>query len=425
MTRYSMVLLCCVAASFANAQELCSDIKDAFYNKYQINSARSVSAAARSWICSDNFLSDIKKLSSGSSISIPILGSYDGTKSNESFFMKRDQFCQNSSYNFTEDEAYAIFSQTVDKVVVEAWAKCMSDRNRRFGNSVISLEEEVNDESIFVTAKFRITVDGLRDKHALITNFFSENAQEVKGEWSKGTEVTIQGVVHHFRRIDPNKPVIIKLLTTQGVSDNLVIKAKEYPAIIGNIQATWEEPYQGEAEPQEVGQERTTGDHHCESDCEGEPTRTNYTLKLEPKSNGVRLTASDGYLKDLKFQCMEGNCGGWNEVKEVRLLNKVTGYASWDVWTRPTRWRLSGKWVYYTEKWKYGSSSERQLKRGDQIILVIPSRARNVRIFGETPNGAFEYTWGTIKSTSWLKYRGNHESWGRDYLTFEIARTPY
>ena len=115
--------------------------------------------------------------------------------------------------HFTEDEAYAIFSQTVDKTAVEAWAKCMTDRNRRLGNAVISLEEEVIDESILVTAKFRITVDGLRNKHALITDFFTDNVREVKGEWSKGKEVTLQGVVHQFRRIDPNKPVTIKLLT--------------------------------------------------------------------------------------------------------------------------------------------------------------------------------------------------------------------
>ncbi len=56
---------------------------------------------------------------------------------------------------------------------------------------------------------------------------------------------------------------------------------------------------------------KTTGDHHCDRNCEGEPTRTNYSLEL--------AAGSDSLLKSPSLKCSAGPCQGWNTVHFARL----------------------------------------------------------------------------------------------------------
>jgi hypothetical protein len=423
-----LTLLLILTAGKSFSQDYCKDVLDAAYNRLSISSNQSSVSAAKNWFCSDNFFSDIKNFTASGSISIPIDGipiKFGASGNDYSSLQKREQVCNSSSSYFSSDQALTIFKQVVEKRTIEAWERCMIEKFRGSAGTSIYLEEEVTNNDILVKAKFRITDDALRDKIPLVMSYFITNAYDIKGDWVTGKAVPLTGILHQFRRKDENETVTITLTTTLGISQTLTIKGKEYPLEIGYIKATWEEPTQGEGEPQEVLKELVTLDHHCEGDCRDEPTRTNYSIRLEVKDNtGRLLTPSEGYLKDPKLNCMEGPCGGWNQVKEVRLLNKTTAYASWDVWTRPTRWRLSGNWVYYTESWKYGSTSQKTLNRGDRITLNIPTNAKNVKIYGKTLEGYFEFSMSNIKSDKWLKYESYTTNWGNYNLQFRVAQRP-
>ena len=76
----------------------------------------------------------------------------------------------------------------------------------------------------------------------------------------------------------------------------------------------------------------TTGNHHCDSDCRGEPTRTPYRIDYRVDVNQYEIT-------DAKLTCTGGPCA-YSQVKSVSHT-KNTAYGAFDVWTRPTNWTLT------------------------------------------------------------------------------------
>lgn len=404
----------------APGQDLCKDVLNAAYSRLEISYSKSATSAAKEWFCSDKFFSDIREYSATGSVTVPIKGIpfvFKASGNSSTSLQKRELFCAENESFFSMDQALTLFSQVVEKRTIEAWEKCMVEKMRATAGTSIYLEEEVIGNDIFVKAKFRIVDDESRHKRPLVMTYFVTNANQVKGDWQAGQEVPLTGILHQFKRIDEHKPVTITLTTTQGISQTLTIKGKEYPLEVGYINASWEEPYQAEGQPQDVYQDFTTGDHHCSSNCRGEPTRTNYTLRLDGSSWG------DGYMKDLRLDCIGGPCE-WHEVRECRLLNSKVGYGSWDVWTRPTTWRLAAKWVPYVRKWRTATAGKRDLTRGDKLILSIPKNARNVKIYGRTLDGYFEFPIDQIKGDAWLKYGGFSSSYSNYEHMFRVAQRP-
>jgi hypothetical protein len=89
-----------------------------------------------------------------------------------------------------------------------------------------------------------------------------------------------------------------------------------------------------------VSDELQTADHNCQpplfGSCEGEPTRTRYSLAVDAGPGSV--------LRDPKLECVDGPCHGWYEVKGVELdADGHRAKATWDVWGSPTKWRLSAR----------------------------------------------------------------------------------
>lgn len=401
------------------SQDQCKDVLEAAYNRLSITQTNSASAAAKSWFCSDKFFSDIKKNSAGGTITVPIEGvpvEFGYTNNSDEALQSREKFCQSSSSSFSSDQAMVMFSQVVEKRTIEAWENCMRITHQGNGTS-ITLNETVVGNDIYVTAKFNINTDADRNVRPVIIGCYYSGANEVAGQWTKGTEVTTSGIIQQFRRQNENDPVSITLQTSQGLSQPLVIKGKEYPMEIGNIKVDWEEPYQGEGAPQQVWQEIVTGDHSCYSDCQGEPTRTNYTVRLDGSIWG------NGFLRNIEFKCLEGPCP-WSALMEKKLLNSKVAFGSCDVWAGPMKWRLSGEWVFYETKWKAGGTAKRQLNRGDAIALYIPKKARNVRIYGKTLEGAFDYPINGIGNSPWLQYNGYTNSETNYILKFKVPQMP-
>ncbi len=90
-----------------------------------------------------------------------------------------------------------------------------------------------------------------------------------------------------------------------------------------------------------ISEDRTTKNHHCDSGCSDEPTRTNYKMSVDiPRSSEGNVRV----LQNPNLKCLtpKRTCGGWNEVIDVRIVDDgQRATASFDVWTKPTTWRLS------------------------------------------------------------------------------------
>jgi hypothetical protein len=78
-----------------------------------------------------------------------------------------------------------------------------------------------------------------------------------------------------------------------------------------------------------------TGDHHCDSDCKGEPTRTSYRIDY-------RVNVNEYKIIDAKLSCDAGASCSYNQVRGVSHTNN-TAYGSFDVWSRQSTWTLTVK----------------------------------------------------------------------------------
>lgn len=134
-----------------------------------------------------------------------------------------------------------------------------------------------------------------------------------------------------------------------------------------------------------INNTKGTGNHHCESDCDGEPTRTNYRVSVDvpPSREGnARI------LKNTTLKCLRGPCGGWNEVIDVEIINgDQKAIASFDVWSKPTTWRLSAD-LYERQVVNEAKTSE-LLSFSDTELLEIPAprTASSIVISGTMPDG--------------------------------------
>ena len=124
-----------------------------------------------------------------------------------------------------------------------------------------------------------------------------------------------------------------------------------------------------------------TGNHHCESNCRGEPTRTNYTITLD------LLQSEDGVRRELRnpqLMCVSGPCGAWNDIIGARITRDgLRAVGNFDVWSKPTSWRLSADVYEYRIVKEYEKSEENLDVSTDQVFeLDHPEVNAVVRVSG-------------------------------------------
>jgi hypothetical protein len=394
----------------------CRDVLVAAYNRLDLRQNASSSAAARSWFCSDQFFSDVSRHAAGGSLTVPIEGiplSFGGNSQTQRATEARLQFCRSSNQAFTNQDALSIFSQVVEKETIRAWQDCMRGRND--AGSAIALSESVNGSEIIVTARFDLRINS-QVAAPRVVDIFVSGARPVRGQWLPSAEVTPGGIVHVFRRTSDEMPVSITLATTQGSSAPLQIAARELPVLVGEIEVEWEESYTAEGTPETVWRQLQTGDHNCESNCGGEPTRTTYQLVLQVNSD------ASGVLRNARLDCLSGPCGGWNQKNRVEITGRTSAYASWDVWSHPTVWRLSADWVPAITRWRRGGIARQPLRRGDVVVVRRPRNSRGVRIFGRTLEGGFDFPHTSIRSSRWLRFVSARWVGDTEEIRFEIPR---
>jgi len=405
-------MILCSGSSFA--QDQCADVLLlAAKNTFSFSSGHSISSAAKSFFCSDSFYSHVRNSSAGLSLTVPVEGipfKVGGEGSNQDSTVLRERFCASSSSSFSEEEAMSLFSQVVEPEAIKAWSDCMSN------HSMIQMKTyQTIGEEFYLMVKFNIRDERSRNLHPVIYSVFASNAKDLGGDWEKNKEVGVSGLIHRFRRIDDSLPMSVFLSTSEGVSNTVLIQPKKVPLVIGSIQATWEEPYQAESSQTKemyVTSNPTENLH--------EQHRYQYsemTLNIEDATEG------SGYLKDLKMTCISEQASGacaHHDILELKLTSYKTAYVRWRTSSWSTVWRLSAQWVYYQRKFRKKTSSAVDLVRGSQVSLSVPNNAINVRIFGKTLDGSFDYTPGTIRNSKWLNFNGVSNSQTENHYDFSV-----
>lgn len=80
---------------------------------------------------------------------------------------------------------------------------------------------------------------------------------------------------------------------------------------------------------------KTTGNHHCERNCEGEPTRTNYTIEFD-------ADPGERFIGNPDLKCVSGAGCPYSHANYARIEgNGQRAASSFDVWGHPSTWELS------------------------------------------------------------------------------------
>lgn len=162
-----------------------------------------------------------------------------------------------------------------------------------------------------------------------------------------------------------------------------------------------------------------TENHHCESDCRGEPTRTNYEIDLNISGlrNGIRQE-----LRNPQLTCVSGPCDGWNDIMSSGEVSEsgLEATASFDVWSMPTTWRLSAD-VYENQIGNWATETIDQVVSTDRTFeIIVPNLDSSVRVRGRMDDGTqFEFEVGHDDET------GIFTSLTREVLTEGVVRYPF
>jgi hypothetical protein len=121
----------------------------------------------------------------------------------------------------------------------------------------------------------------------------------------------------------------------------------------------------------------TTGDHNCESNCRGEPTRTPYSLALRAEQPG-------DIIGDPQLICQSQLCV-FSAQGPILGAGTAQVVASFDVWSRPMKWTLVGNEYspIYTEIERPGQSpdpSERTIDHGAIVTVMQPKGSSSIHL---------------------------------------------
>lgn len=136
----------------------------------------------------------------------------------------------------------------------------------------------------------------------------------------------------------------------------------------------------------EVSEVEGTGDHHCESDCKGERTRKTYKVEVSLPPN---VRGAPRKLMNPTLRCQEGPCRAWNKIIETKIVdNGKRAAGSFDVWSKPTTWRLSAD-VYERQviAEQEGSPQLRYFSASEPLEITSGNTVSSIILAGEMSNG--------------------------------------
>lgn len=386
------------APSFAQDCERCKDILALGQRVIRLSSGSDESEDTKNWFCSDQFE---ERLSSGSfrgGITVPIEGvpiSFQAGSDNSESFRRREQFCSDQTRQFRRSDTYSLFEQLADANVVREWGRCVERSCGGGANSSLLLRlERSGSGQVNVALQWRPRFTG--DAPPVITSIRKANLDCSGGVLATGERVTIEGLVD-VCTADRRQDTTLTINTTGGpVSKTLSRNLNGLRA--GTAFLSGAMPVQVWRPNGEVFRDMHTGDHHCGGGifgCRGEDRRTRYEIEI--------VVGADERLSNPRLNCLSGPCGGWFHIWHVVVNNDGhRAQAAFDVWSRPTVWRLTCNAEKLVSESRSFSSGY-NLVYGREVTITVPrnnSRAEvQVRLNdgnrftvrpGESRTGLFE-----------------------------------
>lgn len=139
------------------------------------------------------------------------------------------------------------------------------------------------------------------------------------------------------------------------------------------IKAEWQETSVQKLDVVKVKKDTLTGNHHCKSNCRGEPTRTTYSIKIDKQNENGELRNPE----------LKGSRSFFGREK-IEVLNSKLIIAYFDVWSRPKRYELVADWIPFSTT-THNRAKSFTIVRDSIVNFEIPRKANNL-IFKLTIN---------------------------------------
>lgn len=366
----------------------------------------SVSAGVKKWFCSDSYEQLIRNNDARADITVPIKGVPvkfgAGSNSAESRTM-RTNFCASAETTIDDYQATSIAKQVVSPAAVAVYKTC----TERTPASFINLTHTLNGSTIILTAKFTPLVQDQRNP--IIEGLTLVGATGGGGYFSIGKRIPIEGISEIYQRTGP-EPVTIGIHTTAG-SKILTLPRNLEGQPAGNFIVKTSYEYHEEVDLGDVFQDLTTGNHHCSRNCGGEPTRTHYT---------INLSVPDPFkIKNPSVACYAGPCP-WSGAVGAALTNSNSALGYFDVWSRPTTWRLTARKYQMEKRYRNELSQPAPLTYGRTFTVRAPSKAASVSATVTTPGGEVTFNpTNTESNTAVQRIATSTDAEGTTY-TFKV-----
>lgn len=407
------VIISLYAQSNALADECGDVLSDGVRDLAVISSNTQMSSDTKKWFCSDGFESLAKTKSNNDSLGVELDGdnlAFSSENATDSAWEKRKTFCASDDRSFSENQSISILKQIASKPVIEAWQACI---NTKFsGKKMIDVQfNEIDSETFILRAKFTPIYTG--QPEPVIDGLTQNGVTCTSSGISKGKSLTVQGSKALCERSGDDKIVII-IHTTYGdeeivVRENLAGKpAGKSELVVTEVVETWKPG-------QNLIEDQGTGNHHCSRNCEGEPTRTNYTVGIDNNNSNLRIIGAS-------LACISGPCGGWNyNFGTTYGVNFARG--SFDVWSKPTTWRLTAKThkKHITNNTRVTASYD--LTYDHTITVEVPKKSSKSIIKGKTNAGDFAFDVATISENNVFKRVGISET-SDGFIYTLLVKTP-
>lgn len=356
----------------APSTDQCSAVfADGVNDKFVLNSKSSVRTDVREWFCSESFVQFLSKGQTDVGLEIPLDGAvlpFKFSSKNDDSMEKRHKFCQDKTRTFSEQNALSVASSVASKDKINGWLECQRITQARRPSKLVQLDYE------FVGPDGKLLVVTARWNHlehtkaplvkAVVT---SDGLTCNRNNLKKGKALTLEGLSEICTR-DPKKSVSLTVETTAGFVF-ASLPASTCGAKYGQVRlaSTTEETHWVSD-----GRRATTistGNHHCERKCRGEPTRTNY--------KGEIVVGSGERLRDPSLTCKGGPCEGWNQVIVVENVTPQHVRGSVDVWSKPTTWELSANHERAEMKVKSSTTGWQDVVFGKQFTISVDKQSKS------------------------------------------------
>jgi hypothetical protein len=381
-TMKRVLALACVLAIPVHAaadEDRCRDVLEAAVHDIVVEQNGAVTnEATRDWFCSDRFSSYLRSSGSDLSLSLPTEDgppiSFGADSTSDDASEARERFCSESESAFSNEESELVFRQMVSPTVMSSWLACMRGQVAERAPSAVRGRAEREGETVIADVWWQP-----RSAEESAPRVIGLDAEGLDCDWSviePGVSLSVdpKSVTCRWKDGEVERGTLVVLATSGRWVET--VERNSAGRLVGRAVLGYRptsEQWQP-AEPQTAM--LRTGNHHCSSDCGGNPTRTNYEIVVRAPQ-GTRISSDPR----AGLACVGGPCGGWLHVNGCYLRAEGReAVCSIDVWSRRTSWRLTVQTERLVTVAGDEQTSEHDLIGARTVVFEVPANATDAVI---------------------------------------------